>query len=82
MLFFATRAVLRPPQELKGFSKVQLAPGQQTTVHFVLSPRDLSYYDTVTRGWVMTPGTHGIAVGSSSAELALQQSFEVSAAQQ
>ena len=75
----ATRAVVRPPLELKGFSKVQLAPGQQTTVHFVLSPRDLSYYDTVTRGWVMTPGTHGVAVGSSSAQIALQGSFEVAA---
>ena len=78
----ATRAVVRPPQELKGFSKVQLAPGQQTTVRFVLSQRDLSYYDTVTHDWVLTPGTHGVAVGSSSADLPLRQSFEVSAVTQ
>ena len=78
----ATTAVVRPPQELKGFRKVPLAPGEKATLQFVLTDRDLSYYDVVRHDWVVTPGRHGIAIGSSSADLPLQQDLFVTAASQ
>ena len=71
----ATTAVVRPVKELKGFRKVSLAPGEQTTVRFTLSPRDLSYYDVTRHDWTATPGMHRIFVGSSSRDIRLQQDF-------
>jgi len=72
----ATMDVVRPIKELKAFQKVSLAPGQSTTVRFTLTPRDLSYYDVVSKSWKSTPGTHRIYVGSSSADIRAQQPFE------
>lgn len=37
--------VHRPPQELKNFAKVRLAPGESTTVQIRLEPRDFAYWD-------------------------------------
>ena len=72
----ATTDVVRPVRELKGFQKVNLAPGQSTTVRFTVTPRDLSYYDVNGQGWKSSPGTHRIYVGSSSADIRLQQAFQ------
>jgi beta-glucosidase len=71
-----TRDVVRPSKELKAFQKVQLAPGEVTTVRFTLSGRDLAYYDEHRRDWVSTPGTHRIFVGSSSRDIRLRTDFE------
>jgi beta-glucosidase len=71
----ATTAVVRPAKELKGFRKVNLAPGEIATVRFTLSPRDLSYYDVERHDWTVTPGLHRIFVGSSSRDIRLQQDF-------
>jgi len=72
----ATTNVVRPIKELRAFQKVSLAPGQSTTVRFTLTPRDLAYYDVTGKSWTSTPGTHRVYVGSSSADIRLQQPFE------
>jgi beta-glucosidase len=72
----ATTDVVRPIKELRAFQKVSLAPGESTTVKFTLTPRDLSYYDVNRKGWTSTPGTHRIYIGSSSADIRLQQPFQ------
>ena len=72
----ATTEVVRPTKELKGFQKVNLAPGESRTVKFNLTPRELSYYDVTRKDWVSTPGTHRVYVGSSSADIRLQQPFQ------
>jgi beta-glucosidase len=72
----ATTDALRPPRELKGFAKVQLAPGESRRVRFTLSERDLSYFDPHVRDWIATPGAHRVFVGSSSSDLRAQQSFQ------
>jgi beta-glucosidase len=69
----ATVNVVRPVKELKGFAKVRLAPGQTQTLRFVISQRDLAYFDVHVNDWVATPGLHRIFVGSSSADIRLQQ---------
>ncbi len=75
----ATTDIVRPIKELKGFQKVSLAPGERKTLRFTLTPRDLSYYDVHGKDWTSTPGTHRIYVGSSSADIRVQQSFESTA---
>jgi beta-glucosidase len=66
-----------PPQQLKGFQKVQLAPGQTKHVTFTLDSRDVSYWNTNSQSWVTAPGRYRIMVGDSSADLPLTGSFAV-----
>lgn len=56
-----------PPRQLKGFSKINLQPGQSTTVRFTLNGHDLSYWDDAADGWVLPDGTFNVYVGDSSA---------------
>jgi beta-glucosidase len=58
--------VPRPPRELKGFAKVNLAPGGKTTVRLALSPMDLSFFDPVENLWRAEDGTFEIQVGPHS----------------
>jgi beta-glucosidase len=65
----AAAAVARPPRELKAFAKVDLAPDTQHQVAFTLTARDLSYWSTSHRRWVLEPGEFQIAVGASSRDI-------------
>ena len=58
--------VERPLKELKGFSKVHLAPGETKRVEFALAARDLAYYDEQHSIWIVEPITYTVYVGPSS----------------
>ncbi len=62
----------RAPRELKGFARVQLAPGQSQTVTFPVSARDLSYCDVAGKQWKANAGNYEIEVGASSRDLRLK----------
>ncbi|MFU8853670.1 glycoside hydrolase family 3 C-terminal domain-containing protein [Micromonospora sp. SL1-18] len=66
-----------PPKQLKGFQKVSLGPGQKKRVTFRLTPRDLSYWDTRAKGWVMAAGDYKIMVGTSSRDIAASDTIRV-----
>ena len=59
----------RPVQELKGFSKCELAPGKSKTVSFPLNFRSFAYYNPETGDWEASPGKYKIRVGSSSRDI-------------
>lgn len=63
-------AVTEPPVQLKGFSKISLAPGQTQRVSFVVSARDLSYWDTASSSWQIAPGCAKVMIGASSRDIA------------
>ncbi|MEV6712875.1 glycoside hydrolase family 3 C-terminal domain-containing protein [Lentzea sp. NPDC051208] len=63
--------VERAVRELKAFAKVDLRPGESTTVEFALTIRDFSYYSTAHGDWVCEGGEFEIAVGASSRDLRL-----------
>lgn len=65
----------RPVRELKGFERVELAPGESRTVTFHLDRRALSFYDTGKHAWTAQPGRFEISVGSSSRDLPLHGAF-------
>ncbi len=67
--------VMRPEQELKGFAKVALAPGETRTVTFALDRQSLAFYDTAVHDWVAEPGRFTVRVGSSSRDIRLEDSF-------
>ncbi|MFB7275350.1 glycoside hydrolase family 3 C-terminal domain-containing protein [Streptomyces sp. NPDC056244] len=75
----AQASVDRPLRELKAFQKIELAPGQSTTVMFDLSVRDLSFYSPQHGDWVLESGDFHISVGSSSRDLRLAATVQVSA---
>jgi beta-glucosidase len=62
-------AVARPPRELKGFAAVELGPGEQRRITFTLHARDLSYWSSTERGWLLEGGEFTIEVGASSRDI-------------
>ncbi len=70
-------SLLRPDKELKGFAKVALEPGQTETVSFVLTPRDLSYYDPKRRGWIAEAGEFAVLAGSSARDIRARAAFKL-----
>lgn len=65
----------RPVKELKGFAKVELAPGETKTVTFTLEPRDLSFYDVLKKDWVAEPGEFHLSVGASAEDIRSTANF-------
>ena len=63
--------VLRPIKELKGFTKVYLAPGESRKVTINLDLRSLAYYDVPAHAWDVARGVYRILVGSSSQDIRL-----------
>jgi beta-glucosidase len=61
----------RPVRELKGFERVELAPGESRTVSLPLDRRALSYYDVASHAWKANPGRFEVSVGTSSRDLPL-----------
>ncbi|CAP61089.1 uncharacterized protein PODANS_3_590 [Podospora anserina S mat+] len=60
-----------PPKQLRGFSKLKLAPGASGTATFNLRRRDLSYWDTRLQNWVVPSGNFVVSVGASSRDIRL-----------
>lgn len=58
--------VQRPEQELKGFEKVFLEPGEEKVVCFILDGRSFSYYDVTQSAWLVQSGEFDLLVGQSS----------------
>ncbi|MFX0108843.1 MAG: glycoside hydrolase family 3 C-terminal domain-containing protein [Candidatus Hodarchaeota archaeon] len=59
-------SVERPPQELVGFEKVMLLPGERKSVPVLLKPKDLMFYDVNRHDWHLEPGEFELRVGTSS----------------
>jgi beta-glucosidase len=69
-------SVATPVKQLRGFSKLALAPGESRTCFFRLTPDDLALYDKDLRR-VVEPGQFRVMVGSSSEDIRLTDQFEV-----
>lgn len=72
--------VRRPVKELKGFTKVELKPGEEQEVSFILERRSFSYYETKLHDFYAPTGIYSIAVGSSSADIRLETELAFEAA--
>jgi beta-glucosidase len=59
----------RPPQELRAFAKVSLAPGETRSVRLTLGPRAFAFWDPAAGDWVAEPGEFELAIGASSRDL-------------
>jgi beta-glucosidase len=61
-------SVTRPVKELKGFQRVTLAPGEQKTLTFKLTPRELEMWNLDMKR-VVEPGGFDVMVGPNSIDL-------------
>jgi beta-glucosidase len=64
-------SVPRPVKELKGFSKVQLRPGETRHVSIALDHRAFAYYSMKYHHWAVDAADFNVYVGSSSAQINL-----------
>ncbi|MEI3135873.1 MAG: fibronectin type III-like domain-contianing protein [Phocaeicola sp.] len=55
----------RPIKELKGFQKVQLAPGETQYVSFIVDQNSLSYFNDTLHKWIAEAGEFEAIIGSS-----------------
>lgn len=65
-------------QELRGFQRVQLAPGERRTVTFTLeAAQALRHYDEARAAYAVQPGAYEVRVGASSADIRARGRFTV-----
>lgn len=71
---FAT--VVRPVKELKDFMKIKLQPGETKMVTFIIDKEKLSFYNQNIE-WIAEPGEFELMIGTSSADIRLNNVFEL-----
>lgn len=63
--------VFRPAQELRGFARVELAPGESRRVTIPLGADAFRYFNVATSRWEVEGGTYELRVGASSEDIRL-----------
>jgi beta-glucosidase len=69
--------VERPAEELKGFVRVSLRPGESKTVTMPLAAKDLAYWDEGEKKFVVEKDKVEVRVGGSSEDVRLKTGVEV-----
>jgi len=64
---YPNSSVERPKQQLAGFKRVTLSPGEKKTVEIPLNPNTFSYWNVQRHQFEIEPGSVDVMVGSSSA---------------
>ena len=69
-------SIERPIKQVKGFKRVTLEEGESKRINFVLKPEALAFYNKDIK-FVVEPGAFKVMIGSSSRDIRLTGSFEV-----
>ena len=67
----------RPVKELKGFSKIQLAPGETQEVTFLVDKQALSFFNDSRHEWVAEPGKFEAQIAASATDIKSKVTFEL-----
>ena len=72
-LYIHTEAngMFRPEQELKGFAKVSLEPGEEKQVTISLNDRSFAVWSILENDWVIEGGSYELRIGASSRDIRL-----------
>ncbi|HZK11706.1 MAG TPA: glycoside hydrolase family 3 C-terminal domain-containing protein, partial [Atribacterota bacterium] len=70
-------SVIRPLKELKGFEKVELQPGEEKELSFILDKRSFAYYNVDIKDWHVESGDFEILIGKSSKEIVLRKTINI-----
>ncbi len=76
----SSAALPEPADQLKGFARVRLAPGQSRTVTFHLTARSFAYWDTARHSHRVAGGSYALRVGGSSRDLPLRTAVRLAPA--
>ncbi|MDN3351377.1 glycoside hydrolase family 3 C-terminal domain-containing protein [Actinomadura sp. DC4] len=68
-----------PPAQLKGFTKVRLAPGRTRHVTFHLTPRSFASWDTSAHAWRVAGGRYLVMLGAGSRDIRSRQALTLPA---
>ena len=68
-----TSKIVRPYHELRAFEKIQLQPGEEKRVTFVLTARAFAYYNEKAAAFVAETGRYEIQIGASSRDIRLRE---------
>lgn len=74
------KSTFQPREQLQGFERINLHPGETKTVSFALPVEQLSYWDTSKHAYIINPGTFDAMIGSASDDIRQKGSFEVTTA--
>ena len=66
--------VHRPERELKGFEKIELAPGESKKVIFTLNDRSFAIWDN---GWKVPDGYYHVCIGRNCHEMCLSEEIYI-----
>ncbi|MGD0412346.1 MAG: fibronectin type III-like domain-contianing protein, partial [Verrucomicrobiota bacterium] len=64
-------------EQLRGFQRVELKPGQRKTVQIPLPAKWLEHWDMTRHAFVLEPGRIELRVGASSADIRLTKTIAV-----
>ncbi len=67
----ATGGMFRPEQELKGFTKVALNPGEEKQISIPLNDRSLAVWSIAENDWLVEPGSYELRIAASSRDIRL-----------
>ena len=71
-----TSSVTVYESQLRGFERITLAPNETKTVHFTLTPKDISLLDKNMKE-VVEPGKFQVLIGSSSEDIRVKKQFVI-----
>jgi len=66
-----------PPSVLRGFTDVELQPGESQILNVTLSRYDLSVWDVPNRSWMRALGSYSLSVGASSRDFRLSDTLSL-----
>lgn len=69
--------VFRPEQELKGFARVYLEPGESKIVTIELGDKAFRYFNVKTNAWEVEGGSYELRIAASSADVRLTAAVNV-----
>lgn len=69
-------SVITYEKVLRGFTRVNLAPGETKTLKFTVTPEHLALYDRQQK-WTVEPGRFTVMVGASSEDIRLRGNFTI-----
>ena len=57
------------PRRVRRFAKIDLQPGEEQEIVFMLTPQDISRYSPELHAWCAAPGRYEIRIGHSSRDI-------------
>jgi beta-glucosidase len=67
----------QPTEQLQGFTRVDLKPGEEKEIGFTVPAEQLSSWSTAKKAFAINPGKIDVSVGSASDDIRQSGSFEV-----